>query len=116
MKMKGQTNQDSNPVPPSQGSNHATDWANEASPSTSKQRMDLQTYSHLVLFLSYLLTISFIVWSIEVLCFTLTKHLASEACDTPLRYDWLSIQSSGPCIYSLVQMHVMISGPILQLR
>ena len=30
MKMKGQPNRDSNPVPPSQGSNHATDWANIA--------------------------------------------------------------------------------------
>ena len=30
MKMKGQPNMDSNPVSPSQGSNYATDWANEA--------------------------------------------------------------------------------------
>ena len=30
MKMKGQPNQDLNPVPPSQGINHAADWANEA--------------------------------------------------------------------------------------
>ena len=28
--MKGQPNWDSNPVPPSQGSNHSTNWANEA--------------------------------------------------------------------------------------
>ena len=28
--MKGQPNRDSNPVPPSQGSNHSTNWANEA--------------------------------------------------------------------------------------
>ena len=37
-KMKGQPNQDSNPVPPSQGSNHTTDWANEAS-SVIKERV-----------------------------------------------------------------------------
>ena len=30
MMMKGQPNWDSNPVPPSQGSNHASDWANKA--------------------------------------------------------------------------------------
>ena len=30
MKMKGQPNRDTNPVPPSQWRNHATDWANEA--------------------------------------------------------------------------------------
>ena len=30
MKMKGQSNRDSNPVPPSQWINHATNWANEA--------------------------------------------------------------------------------------
>ena len=30
MKMKGQPNQDLNPVPPIQGSNHATNWANKA--------------------------------------------------------------------------------------
>ena len=30
MKMKGQPNRDSNPVPPSQGSNHAINSANEA--------------------------------------------------------------------------------------
>ena len=28
--MKGQPNRDSNPVPPSQETNHATNWANEA--------------------------------------------------------------------------------------
>ena len=28
--MKGQPNRDSNPVLPSQGSNHSTNWANEA--------------------------------------------------------------------------------------
>ena len=28
--MEGQPNRDSNPVPPSQGNNHATNWANEA--------------------------------------------------------------------------------------
>ena len=30
MKMKGQPNRDSNPVPPSEWRNHATDWVNEA--------------------------------------------------------------------------------------
>ena len=30
--MKGQPNRDLNPVPPSQGSNHSTNWANEAGP------------------------------------------------------------------------------------
>ena len=30
MKMKGQPNRDLNPVPPSQETNHATNWANEA--------------------------------------------------------------------------------------
>ena len=30
MMMKGQPNRDSNPVPLSQGSNHSTNWANEA--------------------------------------------------------------------------------------
>ena len=30
MKTKGQPNWDLNQVPPSQGSNHATNWANEA--------------------------------------------------------------------------------------
>ena len=32
MKTKGQPNWDSNTGPPSQGSNHATNWANEAGP------------------------------------------------------------------------------------
>ena len=27
--MKGQPNRESNPVPPSQGSNHSSNWANE---------------------------------------------------------------------------------------
>ena len=37
MKMKGQPNQDSNPVPASQEANHATNWANEAGNSDGKR-------------------------------------------------------------------------------
>ena len=37
MKMKGQPNRDSNPVPPSQRYNHVTDWSNEAGMQISVQ-------------------------------------------------------------------------------
>ena len=42
MKMKGQPNRDSNPVPPSQGSNHATNWANE----TGSDQSDVSFEQH----------------------------------------------------------------------
>ena len=40
--MKGQPNRDSNPVPLSQETNHATNWANEAGGNIAKSLSDKQ--------------------------------------------------------------------------
>ena len=46
--MKGQSNRDSNPVPTSQETNHATNWANEAGPQEEDETTYLSVLNHCV--------------------------------------------------------------------